>query len=482
MTMAKARPRVSGLRREGHRPRARVPAPPSSCDNRRPVRAVIAICLLTLAGCSIDMPPADFAACGPTEPLPDAGTATPDYWHDAKPIIDNKCASCHVDGGIAPIVLVSYGMVRDWAGLIRNAITRKLMPPWPPNDCCESYQHDRSLSAVELDTLVRWIDAGTPEGDPVGAPPSVPLPPPRLSRVDVTLRMPEAYTPVAQEETSELRCFVLDDWPYDVEMYVTGVDVRPGNRAIVHHVIVQTIDAAAVPGLKAREGADGRPGLDCRDLKGELHVNGAAGGWTPGSVPQESPDGTLGVPFPAHSQVLLQVHYDVRAGVTMPDQMEIDFQVSPTIKHRLRALVAANPLWLANEGLEVEAGNPDAWHNFAYDPTVIYTKDKPLFIQAVNLHMHFLGSRGRIGIHRSDGSWDCLLDIPEWDYHWSSWYQLAQPVQFNPGDMLYVECHWDNTAANQAPVNGKLPVPRDLHWATAGEMCAALALFTDTWP
>ncbi len=482
MAMAKARPRVSGLRREGHRPRARVPAPPSSCDNRRPVRAVIAICLLTLAGCSIDMPPADFAACGPTAPLPDAGTATPDYWHDAKPIIDSKCASCHVDGGIAPMALVSYGVVRDWAGLIRNAITRKLMPPWPPNDCCESYQHNRSLSAVELDTLVRWIDAGTPEGDPVGAPPSMPLPPPRLSRVDVTLRMPEAYTPVPQEETSELRCFVLDDWPYDVEMYVTGVDVRPGNRAIVHHVIVQTIDAAAVPGLKAREGADGRAGLDCRDLKGELHVNGAAGGWTPGSVPQESPDGTLGVPFPAHSQVLLQVHYDVRAGVTMPDQMEIDFQVSRTVKHRLRALVAANPLWLANEGLEVEAGNPDAWHNFAYDPTVIYTKDKPMFIQAVNLHMHFLGSRGRIGIHRNDGSWDCLLDIPEWDYHWSSWYQLAQPVQFNPGDMLYVECHWDNTAANQAPVNGMLPVPRDLHWSTAGEMCAALALFTDTWP
>ena len=197
MAMAKARPRVSGLRREGHRPRARVPAPPSSCDNRRPVRAVIAICLLTLAGCSIDMPPADFAACGPTAPLPDAGTAPPDYWHDAKPIIDSKCASCHVDGGIAPIALVSYGVVRDWAGLIRNAITRKLMPPWPPNDCCESYQHDRSLSAVELDTLVRWIDAGTPEGDPVGAPPSMPLPPPRLSRVDVTLRMPEAYTPVA---------------------------------------------------------------------------------------------------------------------------------------------------------------------------------------------------------------------------------------------------------------------------------------------
>jgi len=217
-------------------------------------------------------------------------STTPDYWHDAKPIIDSKCAGCHVDGGIAPLALVSYGVVRDWAGLIRNAITRKLMPPWPPNDCCADYQHNRALTPVEIDTLLRWIDAGLPEGDPTTAPPSMPLPPPRLSRVDVTLRMPVEYRPVPNEGTSELRCFVVEGWPHPEEVYITGVDVRPGNRSVVHHVIVQTVEASAVPGLKAREGADGRPGIDCRGLRGELHVNGGVGGWTPGSVPQESPD------------------------------------------------------------------------------------------------------------------------------------------------------------------------------------------------
>jgi len=437
--------------------------------------------LLAVAGCSIDMPPADFAACGPVA-TPDGGVTAPDYWHDAKPIFDAKCATCHVDGGIAPMPLLTYADARDWAGLIYSAVDRKLMPPWPPNDCCQAYQHDRSLSAADRDTLLRWIDGGLPEGDPATATPSQPLPPPQLSRVDVTLQMPTPYTPVATEETSDLRCFVVEGWPYDEEVFVTGFDVRPGNAAIVHHVIVQTVDASAVPELKAREGADGRAGFDCRNLRGELHVNGGVGGWTPGSVPQESPDATLGVPFPAKSDVLLQIHYDVRAGVTMPDQTEIRFQVAPSVKHRMRPLVAANPLWLANDGLEIEAGDPDAMHNFAYDPSVYFSKGEPFFLHAVNLHMHFLGSHGRIGIHRADGSWDCLLDIPEWDYHWSSWYQLAAPVQFNPGDLLYVECHWDNTAANQAPVNGVAPAPRDLHWATAEEMCAALGLFTDTWP
>jgi len=480
MAMAKARPRVSEIHREGHQSRARVPASAPSCDNRAALRLAIAIGLAALAGCSIDMPPANFAACGPSSF--DAGVAAPDYWHDAKPIFDTKCAMCHVADGIGPMTLLTYQDARDWAGLIRNAVDRKLMPPWPPNDCCGEYQHDRSLSDLQRDTMLRWIDAGLPEGDMATATPSMPLPPPQLSRVDVTLRMPQPYTPVPTEETSDLRCFVIEGWPYDEEMFVTGFDVRPGNPAIVHHVIVQTVDGSSVPDLKAREGADGRPGFDCRNLRGELHVNGAAGGWTPGSVPQESPDGTLGVPFPAKSDVLLQIHYDVRAGVTMPDQTEIHFQVAKSVKHRMRALVAANPLWLANDGLDIPAGDADAMHNFAYDPTVYYSHGNPFYLHAINLHMHYLGSHGRIGIHRADGSWDCLLDIPDWNYHWSSWYQLAQPVQFNPGDLLYVECHWDNSASNQAPVNGMVPAPHDQHWATAEEMCAALGLFTDTWP
>src|SRR5262249_31133067 len=203
----------------------------------------------------------------------------------------------------------------------------RLMPPWPPNDCCQQYQHDRSLPEAEVDTLLGWLDAGGPEGDPAGAPPSQPPAVPRLSRVDVSLRMPVPYFPVAQEETSELRCFVVDGWPFDGEKYVTGVDVRPGNRAVVHHVIVQTVEASALPAIRSREGRDGRPGFDCKNLRSELHINGSVGGYTPGTQPRESPDAQIGLKFPAHSAVLLQVHYDVRNDNGLPDQTEVDFEV-----------------------------------------------------------------------------------------------------------------------------------------------------------
>jgi hypothetical protein len=443
--------------------------------------AAAACWLASAAGCEIDRPPAGFATCAPEPPPPDAGVV-PDYWHDAKPILDSQCASCHVAGGIGPFPIVSLADVTTWGGLMREAIGSGEMPPWPPNDCCGSYRHNRSLSAADRDTLLRWLDAGAPEGDPTGAPPSQPPPPPALSRVDLTLRMPTQYTPVATEETSELRCFLIEGWPFVEEKYITGIDVRPANRSIVHHVIVQTVGLGDVPEIRSREGRDGRPGFDCRNLRSDVHVNGGVGGWVPGTTPRESPDGTIGVRFPANSQVLLQVHYDIRNGVTTPDQIEIDFQIADEVKHRGKGMVVTNPLWLAGNALEIEAGNSDVMYNFAYDPTVLFTRGDPLYIHLVELHMHFVGSYGRVAIQRADGSWDCLLDIPKWDYHWAGSYELTEPVQVRPGDMLYVECHWDNSAANQVPVSGARPPPRDLVWATADEMCAGIMLYTESWP
>jgi hypothetical protein len=444
--------------------------------------SLVALGAVTVLSCGqVDGPPAGFATCLPP-PAPDGGVAAPDYWHDAKPILDRRCATCHTADGIAPFPILTYTEAHASALLIQAAVAARVMPPWPPNDCCQKYAHDRSLPESERDVLLRWLEAGAPEGDPQGAPPSTPPPPPSLARVDVTVRMAEPYVPVAQEETSELRCFLIEDWPFTEEKFITGVDVHPGNRAIVHHVIVQTVPEGDLPALRAREGIDGRPGFDCRDLRGEIHTNGAVGGWTPGEQPFESTDAKVGRPFPAHSQIMLQVHYDVRNGISAPDQTEIEFTISEKVEHIAKGMVVANPLWLAGQGLGIEAGDPDAVHTFAYDPTVLLTKRKPFWILTVNLHMHFLGSHGRVAIHRADGSWDCLLDVPAWDYHWASYYQLAEPVQVRPGDLLYVECHWDNTAANQAPVNGVRPPPRDLHWATAEEMCAGVMLYSETWP
>jgi hypothetical protein len=88
--------------------------------------------------------------------------------------------------------------------------------------------------------------------------------------------------------------------------------------------------------------------------------------------------------------------------------------------------------------------------------------------------MHEYGSRASIAILRANGDVDCLLHIEDWDYAWQGEYWLAQPVTVRFGDRLYVECHFDNSAANQ-PGDG---APRDLWWGDDKEMCFASVLIS----
>jgi len=117
-----------------------------------------------------------------------------------------------------------------------------------------------------------------------------------------------------------------------------------------------------------------------------------------------------------------------------------------------------------------------AW--FAYDPTVVITKGEAVEMHNVMLHMHELGSIGRVAILRADGTTDCLLNITQWDFHWMADYYFEKPVRIAPGDKLYVECHWDNTAENQRLVNGEREPPRDLVWKTQDEMCGAILTYS----
>jgi hypothetical protein len=398
--------------------------------------------LLAKTGCGghvEDGPPPGFASC----PAPDGGApAAPDYWHDVKPILDGRCGACHTADGIAPFPLLTYLDASSSALLIQAAVSSRKMPPWPPNGCCRAYRHDRSLSQSEIDTIVSWIDAGTPEGDPQGAPPSTPAGTPMLSRVDVSLRMSEPYLPAAQEGTGDVRCFLLEDWPFDADRYVTGVDVRPGNRSIVQNVVVQTVGESDLAALRARAGLDGRPGFDCRDLGAERPLDGALASWTPGQTPFESPDGVVGIPIAAHAPLVLRVLYDLRNGVAQPDQTQLDFQVADTVQHPARGMVVTD----------------------TYDPSPLTTNGRSLYLLTVNLLQDPRGSRGRVAIHRKGGPWDCLLDVPSWDYRWASTYELAEPVRVDAGDRLYVDCRRDAPAAG------------------INEVCAGILLYTDALP
>jgi hypothetical protein len=144
-----------------------------------------------------------------------------------------------------------------------------------------------------------------------------------------------------------------------------------------------------------------------------------------------------------------------------------------------RGVPVGNPLWFAGEGMKIEAGDPDAWVWFAYDPSEAVTAGRAVELYNVMLHMHELGTVGRVAILRASGETECLLNITDWDFHWMGDYYFATPVRLDPGDKVYVECRWDNSAGNQSIVNGVQEEPRDLIWRTDDEMCGAVLLYSE---
>ena len=103
---------------------------------------------------------------------PEAADAAPTFSRDVAPILQRSCQQCHQPAGIAPMSLLNYREARPWARSIRDRVERRLMPPWHLDTTVgiQDYKNDISLTPAEIDTVVRWVDAGAPEGDPADLP------------------------------------------------------------------------------------------------------------------------------------------------------------------------------------------------------------------------------------------------------------------------------------------------------------------------
>lgn len=448
-----------------------------------------ALALVAIMGCFYQETsplPDGFGSC--PAPMPSlgasdsgaSGVAAPTWYRDVQPIVVAKCQGCHTAGGIGPFELSSYSQFANLHELVHDAVASRQMPPWQPDPCCNHYRFDRSLSDAERETLIGWLEQGYPAGDPATAPPLQP-PPQGLPHVDLHAEMAAAFTPEPSIGADELRCFLLDHAPIDRTRYITGFDFHPGVRAMVHHVIVFAIDESKIGELERRDGSDGRPGWDCYGEGSELQGDKRyIGGWQPGVLAHVLPDG-IGRELAAHTRLYIQIHYDTGHGI-QPDRSALDIMLEDKVERVERGIPVGNPLWFVGNGMKIAAGDPDTKVWFEYDPTSVVTQGAPALVHNVMIHMHELGSIGRVAVLRKDGSTECLLNITKWDFHWLGDYYFETPVRIDPGDKVYVECHWDNTADHQKIVNGVRQAPRDLHWGTDDEMCGAVLTYSVVVP
>jgi hypothetical protein len=405
------------------------------------------------------------------------------YWRDAKPVIDQKCASCHRAGDIAPFALTDHAEVAAVAGILPGSIESKTMPPWPPAEACNEYRHDRSLDEAEQELLLTWLAEGAPEGDPADAPAPDEDDPADLFEPDVTLSLPEPYTPTM--EPDDYRCFVV---PWDQAGYVTGFRVEPDQRSIVHHVIAFAAEPDQVEAVEAMDAAEEGPGYTC--FGGAGIEARWVGSWAPGTSHTMFPEGT-GIRLDAGSALVVQMHYNTSASGSVADRSAISFTLADEVERPLVSQPITNPGWvLGFEPMTIPAGDPEVTHSVEVsleDPLwaaqiaeIGAAPGEDIIVHAAGLHMHNLGVRGRLSILRSGGGEQCMVEIPVWDFGWQGGYELVEPLRIGPGDRLRLECTWDNSAENQPIVDGTRLEPIDVAWGegTRDEMCLSVLALT----
>ena len=166
-----------------------------------------------------------------------AATPSVTFHKDVQPIFQNHCQECHRPGEVAPMSLMTYEQARPWAKSIRQAVLTKKMPPWFADPHFGKFSNDRSLTQPEIDTLVAWVDAGAPEGNPQDAPAPrewVARDGTRVSRISLWKRPSPSNVPAKGEIPYQ---WVIVPTNLKEDKWVISAEVRPGDRSVIHHIV-----------------------------------------------------------------------------------------------------------------------------------------------------------------------------------------------------------------------------------------------------
>jgi hypothetical protein len=364
-----------------------------------------------------------------------AGDA-PTFYRDALPVLQTHCQLCHRSGEVAPMAFLTYSQTRPWAKAIREAVALKKMPPWFAEPGYGPFANDPSLSQPEIDMLIKWADDGAPEGSPRDAPTprhwpdgwNIPAP-------DAVLEMPQPFPLPASGDVDYQ--YIVIPTGFTEDKWIRMAELRPSNRAVVHHAVVYIRE----PGSSWLH--DAKPGVPYVPPGGtprERLLNGATTSdillvYSPGSL-AENWGPARGKLVKAGSDLVFQMHYTPKGHATS-DQARLGLAFAQTVP-RQRVMT----LQLSDDRFVIPPGHPHyrvaAWGTMPNDTVLL----------SFFPHMHLRGASFEYNIVEPDGRRRTLLRVKPYNFYWQLSYRLAQPLAIKAGTKLECVAYFDNSRNN----------------------------------
>ena len=370
------------------------------------------------------------------------------FHKDIVSILQKNCQVCHRPGEAAPMPLITYAQARPWAKAIREAVLTRRMPPWFADPQHGKFANERSLSPAEIDALVGWIDGGAPEGNPKDSPgPREFVDGWNIGQPDAVFEMPNEFA-VPGSGTIEYQYIVIPTG-FTEDKWIERAEARPGNRAVVHHVIAFVREPGSrwmrealpgVPYVPKRGSRQQDPQTGQRPRREGSEEDRASGrdflvGLAPGSPPAIYKPGQ-GKLIKAGSDLVFQMHYTANGKEgTDRTKVGIIFAKNPPTE-RIATLAVSNGRFVIPPG----AGN------HRVDSQMTLQEDSTLV--SLLPHMHLRGKSFEYRAIYPTGESEILLRVPKYSFNWQLWYHPAKELVLPKGTRIECMAHFDNSPNN----------------------------------
>jgi hypothetical protein len=431
--------------------------------------------VLLATALSISIPGVSAAPLEHDAQVPRIGTP-PTFTKNVAPILYQNCVRCHrQDGPAASLPLVDYDTVMRKAKELRDVVSSRQMPPWPADSAHSlPFSNDPRLSQADIDTVVAWVDAGAPRGDPADL-----RPPPIFNQgwlhpmgraPDAVVSLPQ-FTVAANGVVPYIQR--LMKVPYSDDRWISALQVRAGNPVLLHHMGITEVALpnGVTPDLMAslddyarKIGAPSgtlqvqHPAVEDSENQGAIDMLGI---YAPGTTFETYGDGN-GKLLKGGKNLYINfnIHYTT-TGKEETDRTQLALWFSPNppdhVLYRtpsaVRSIIANGRELLTDDpGTKAEGTGyalpPILANSDHYELIGLAAYQRAIVIYQLQPHAHVRARDFKYAAVYPDGRELTLLTVPHYNYHFQLAYELATPLTLPAGSKIIVTGHYDNSERN----------------------------------
>jgi mono/diheme cytochrome c family protein len=345
---------------------------------------------------------------------------------DIAPILQENCQSCHQEGAIGPMPLMTYQDARRWSSRMRNLIVAREMPPYQYDTDVgiQDLQYDPRMSDEDIATVVAWVEQGSLEGDPNDMPAPVVWPDPAAFKLADQFGQPDV---IVRSTPYDIPAVGQDRWWQPV--VDSGI---PGNRCI-----------RAIETKPSVEGRAVAHHANSNWVGGDARVSGMLSEYALGKLGEIIPEGACRT-APGNGQVRFDIHYWPNGVDVTDDQVEIGIWLHPEDYEpeyqqdlTLYFLEGGRGFDIAPHGTLMTRG--------------IHQWDSPVRLDSWQPHGHTRLVAMSMEILRANGRTETVSMVSNWSalWHHSHIYDEGVAPLLDVGDKIILTAWYDNTENNR---------------------------------